>query len=272
MTILDEILESTRHLVVRRKRERSASSLEAQGRDLASPLSLRDALHRESTGDRLAFICESKRRSPSKGVIRPDYDAARNADAYANSGADALSILTEPDFFGGSPDDLQAARAAAPETPILRKDFVVDAYQLYEARAWGADAVLLIAAALDASHLAELLYATRELGLSALVELHDESELDRVDFDLVEVAGVNNRDLRTFEVDVSRAPRVLGRLPRSIARVAESGLRDAQTLADLHRQGIDAVLIGETFMRAPDPGRALADLREQTHDLLSLDS
>jgi indole-3-glycerol phosphate synthase len=268
MTILDEILGATRALVARRRRERSLSALESDARAQPAPLSLARALHRDHTGDRLAFICESKRRSPSKGDIRLDYDAAANARSYAQHGADVLSVLTEPDFFGGSPDDLRAARQAAPDTPILRKDFVVDAYQLAEARAWGADAALLIAAALDASQLAELLDAARELGLSALVEFHDERELDRAPVDRIDVAGVNNRDLRTFEVDVERAPRVLRHLPRRIARVAESGLRDAQTLADLHAQGIDAVLIGETFMRASDPGSALARLRDETHSLI----
>ena len=268
MTILDEILESTRHLVVRRKRERSSSSLDADARDRVAPLSLHRALHRDHTGGELSFICESKHRSPSKGVIRKGYDAAENAARYADAGASALSILTEPDFFGGSPSDLISARAAAPSIPILRKDFVVDVYQLHEARAWGADAVLLIVAALDPLHLSDLMDAAREMGLSTLVELHDEAELDRVDVDRLDVAGVNNRDLRTFEVDVSRAPRVLSRLPSRVARVAESGLRDAATLADLHTKGIDAVLIGETFMRAADPGQALRDLREQTQSLI----
>ncbi len=268
MTILDEILDSTRNLVVRRKRERSISSLEADARDQSEPLSLHRALHRDHTKGELSFICESKRKSPSKGVIRDPYSAADNAARYADAGASALSVLTEPDFFGGTPDDLIAARAAAPHIPILRKDFIVDVYQLFEARAWGADAVLLIVAALDPLHLSDLIHAADELGLSTLVELHDESELDRVDIDKLTVAGVNNRDLRTFEVDVSRAPRVLSRLPDRVAKVAESGLRDAATLADLHRQGIDAVLIGETFMRATDPGQALRDLREQTQTLI----
>ncbi len=262
MTILDTILERTRETVARRKRETPVSDLQHAPGAARPTVPFAPAL----AGREMAFIAESKKRSPSKGVIREPYSAADNARAYTRAGAAALSILTEPDFFGGSPGDLAAARAAT-TLPLLRKDFVVDEYQLFEARAWGADAVLLIAAALDGAHLRSLQQAADALGLGVLVEVHGEAELDRLDWHLARVVGVNNRDLRTFRVDVSRAPRVLARVPSGIVRVAESGLGDAATIAHLHRQGIGAVLIGEAFMRAPDPGAALAALRAEVQAL-----
>ena len=212
------------------------------------------------------MIAEIKKASPSKGLIRADFDPETHARQYTEGGAAALSVLTEPLHFQGDPAFLRAARSASP-LPVLRKDFIVDPYQLLEARAWGADAVLLIAAVLERSELADLHAAAAELGLACLVEVYDAAELDRIDFEQVRVLGVNNRDLRTFTVDVNHSIRVFERVPSDVVRVSESGLRSGADLARLRRAGIDAVLIGETFMRAPDPGRKLAALRAETEAL-----
>lgn len=264
MTILDRIIDDTRTLVARRKVEMPHSALEARPAFHSPTRPFADALRR----DDLAVIAEIKKASPSQGVIRPDFDPVEIAGQYERGGAAALSVLTETGHFQGSLAILATVRAAT-DLPILRKDFIVDAYQLVEARAYGADAVLLIAAALDPVQLSDLHAAATDLGLTCLVELHDEAELKSADLDQIQVLGVNNRDLRTFEVDVERAPRVLADVPERIVRVAESGLRSAADLALLRRRGIDAVLIGETFMRAPDPGAALSTLRLETADLLA---
>ncbi|MEM1042517.1 MAG: indole-3-glycerol phosphate synthase TrpC [Bacteroidota bacterium] len=267
MNTLDRILDDTRALVARRKTEASVADLEARPAFSAPTRPFAGALRR----DDLAVIAEIKKASPSQGVIRPDFDPVEIAGQYERGGAAALSVLTEPLYFQGSLDILAAVRAAT-DLPILRKDFVVDEYQLVEARAYGADAVLLIAAALDPAALHDLHDAATDLGLACLVELHAEAELEALDLARVQVLGVNNRDLRTFEVDIERAPRVLAGVPERIARVAESGLKTAADLALLRRRGIDAVLIGETFMRAPDPGAALAGLRRDTARLLATQS
>jgi len=264
MTILDRILDATRDEVARRKREASVSELASLAH--ARPAGLFEARLREPG---LSFICEAKHRSPSKGVLRDPYNPVEIARGYAKAGAAAMSVLTEPFFFSGDPAHLQAIRAAEPDLVLLRKDFIVDAYQLHEARAWGADAILLIAAALDASLLRELQEAARDLGLSVLLELHDAEEAEKANLDLHPVVGVNNRDLRTFEVDVQRSLRVFATLPPHLIRVAESGLKDAETLVHLAQNGVDAVLMGETFMRAADPGLALSSLRAEIEALLS---
>ena len=264
VSILDDIVDDTRRLLARRKREVAASDLEGRPLFERTPLPLASALRREE----LAVIAEIKKASPSKGVIRPDFDPLDIARQYAENGAAALSVLTEPQHFQGKLDYLAQVRSVV-DVPILRKDFIVDPYQLVEARAYGADAVLLIAAVLDGPQLYDLHQAAGELGLSCLVELYDGEELDKVDFDQVEVLGVNNRDLRTFEVDLDQALRIFEEVPPSLVRVGESGLRTAEDLAHLRRRGLDAVLIGETLMRAPRPGEKLRSLRENTARLLT---
>jgi indole-3-glycerol phosphate synthase len=268
MTILDQILADTRALVLRRKTEVPLAALEARAAFRAPTLSLADALRRHDAGEPPAVIAEIKKASPSKGVIAPDFHPIDTARAYKRAGAAAISVLTEPTHFQGSLDILGKVRHAA-DLPLLRKDFIVDSYQLTEARAYGADAVLLIAAALEPAELHDLHDAATDLGLECLVEVHSPEELDALDLDRVRVLGVNNRDLKTFEVDVERAPRVLADVPDRIVRVAESGLRSADDLAMLRRRGIDAVLIGEAFMRSRDPGDALRALRRDTADLLA---
>jgi indole-3-glycerol phosphate synthase len=268
MTILDQILADTRALVLRRKTEVPVAALEARSAFRAPTLSLARALRRDRRDQPPAIIAEIKKASPSKGVIAPDFHPIDTARAYKQAGATAISVLTEPTHFQGSLDVLAKVRHAA-DLPLLRKDFIVDPYQLIEARAYGADAVLLIAAALEPAELHDLHDAAVALGLECLVEVHSADELAALDLDRVEVLGVNNRDLKTFEVDVERAPRVLEDVPEHIIRVAESGLKAAADLAMLRRRGIDAVLIGETFMRARRPGDALDALRRDTADLLN---
>lgn len=263
-TILDRIVQDTRALVAERQRDVPPPRLRARAEAMPPTRSLAEALR----GDALAILAECKKASPSNGVIRADYDVATLARQYAEGGADALSILTEPLHFQGSLDHLHAAREAV-SLPLLRKDFIVSAYQLFEARAAGADAVLLIAAVLERSQLFDLHQIADELGLACLVEVYDARELDRLDFDQVDILGVNNRDLRTFEVDIDHSLRVFAEAPASVIRVSESGLRTARDLAHLRRHGVDAVLIGETFMRAPHPGPALAALRRDVETLLS---
>lgn len=263
MTILHRIVADTRELVARRKQTVSVHDLEDRPFFAGPTLPLAAALRT----DDLAVIAEVKRASPSKGPIRPDLDAADIAKQYKAGGAAALSVLTEPLHFGGALEDLEAARGAV-DLPILRKDFIVDAYQLVEARAHGADAVLLIATVLDRHQLHDLHQAASELGLSCLVEVYAPDELDRVDFDQVAVLGVNNRDLRTFEVDVDRALGILAQVPPGIVTVAESGLRTAEDFAHVRRHGIDAVLVGEAFMRAEHPGDRLQQALAETRHLL----
>lgn len=204
-------------------------------------------------------IAECKRRSPSRGVLRRDYRPAAIAAAYERNGAAAVSVLTEPTFFDGSLDHLRAVRTAV-RIPVLRKDFIVVPYQLLEAAAAGADAVLLIAAALDDADLGALHARAGKLGLGVLVEVHDADELDRAARAGAAVIGVNNRNLRTLAVDVEASHRLAARMPAGAIGVAESGLRTGADLARLGAVGYRAFLIGETFMIAPDPGTALRDL------------
>jgi indole-3-glycerol phosphate synthase len=267
MTVLDDILESTRAEIDRRKRERPQRELEAQARrrDTAEPhatrtdratRAFRDAL----SGPRIAVIAEFKRRSPSAGGLRDDADVARIVSAYERGGADALSVLTEGPNFGGSLEDLRLARAAC-GLPVLRKDFIIDPYQLYEARLAGADAVLLIVAALSASELASLHGIARELGLDVLVEAHDAREL-RVALDAgADLVGINNRDLRDFSVDVQRTFALLDEIPAGVTVVSESGIAEPEQLARLDEAGVAAVLVGESLMRATRPEDALRALR-----------
>ncbi|GJM37512.1 MAG: indole-3-glycerol phosphate synthase [Acidimicrobiales bacterium] len=208
----------------------------------------------------MAVISEVKRRSPSKGDLFPDLDAAVLAGQYAAGGAACLSVLTDADWFGGSMADLQTARDAV-DLPVLRKDFTVHRHDVLDARIMGADCVLLIAAALDDAELAEFHGLAGEIGLDALVEIHDEVELERalaVDATLI---GVNQRDLVTFEVDTERAVRMAEQMPAGVVRVAESGVRGPQDVQVLGAAGYDAVLVGETLVKHGDPAGGVRELR-----------
>jgi indole-3-glycerol phosphate synthase len=246
-SVLERIVEDTRGEVDRRREAMPLARLEAQiaGRPEGRPFS--EALMRPG----ISVIAEHKRRSPSAGVIRSDSTVEDIVLAYERGGAAALSVLTEPFHFAGSLDDLREARAAS-ELPVLRKDFVVDPYQLYESAAAGADAILLIVAALEPDVLYELLREARALDLDALVEVHDERELE-VALDVeADVLGLNNRDLTDFTVDIARTYELLSDVPAGKTVVSESGFSTRAELDDLERVGVDAVLIGETLMRADD--------------------
>jgi indole-3-glycerol phosphate synthase len=247
VSVLDRIVEDTRGEVVRRRETVPLARLEAAIAERPEGRPFSEALLRPG----ISLIAEHKRRSPSAGRIREDATVDGIVRAYERGGAAALSILTEPFHFGGSLDDLRAARAVS-ELPVLRKDFIVDPYQLYESAAAGADAILLIVAALEPDVLYELLHEARALDLDALVEIHDERELD-VALDVeADVLGINNRDLGDFSVDIERTFDLLADVPAGKTVVSESGFTRRDQLDELDRVGVDAVLIGETLMRAPD--------------------
>lgn len=210
------------------------------------------------------IIAECKRRSPSRGLLRGDYDPASIAVDYEKNGAAAISVLTEPTFFDGAPEHLQAVRNAV-SLPILRKDFIVDRYQLLEARAWGASAVLLIAAVLTRSELVAFMTEAARLDLDALVEVHDADEVALAVDAGATIVGINNRNLKTLDVSTRTAGDLVHLLPQGVAGVAESGLRTPEDLARLTAAGCAAFLIGERFMMSPDPGAALREMRSCQH-------
>ena len=264
-TYLDRILAvhraaaATRRLSAGDLRERSAAAAAlppARGFDAA--------LRADARAGHLAVIAEIKRRSPSKGDLHAGLDPAEVARAYMSGGAACLSVLTDEDFFGGSAADLRAARAAV-ALPVLRKDFTVDDLDVVEAREMGADCVLLIAAALDDAELARLHRLAVEVGLDALVEIHDEGELDRALAVGATLIGVNQRDLVTFEVDTDRAVRMAPLMPPGVVRVAESGVRGPADAARLADAGYHAVLVGESVVTAGDHSGAVAALRAMAH-------
>ena len=215
---------------------------------------------RALSGPELALICEVKKASPSKGVIAPDFPYLDIARSYGQGGAAAISVLTEPEYFLGG-DAILADIRKAVRVPLLRKDFTVDLYQIYEAKILGADAVLLICALLDDAFLREALAVCDALGLSALAEAHDEREVDAALRAGTRIVGVNNRDLRTFEVDLQTCVRLRDRVPDGVLYVAESGIRTAKDIALLRQARADAALIGETLMRAPSIVAAMDELR-----------
>jgi indole-3-glycerol phosphate synthase len=210
-------------------------------------------------GPGLSVIAEMKQRTPSMGVLVEDYRPADLAHAYTEGGAAAISVLTHMASFGGRPEHIMAARAAS-ELPILRKDFVTDPYEIAEARAAGADAVLLIVAALDRTHLAELLAVTRSRGLAALVEVHDEAETNIAVELGAAIIGVNHRDLRTFEIDLGLTEHLRKLIPGGVIVVAESGIHDAAAARRVYEAGADAILAGEVLMRAEDPAAMIKEL------------
>jgi indole-3-glycerol phosphate synthase len=248
VSVLERIVDATREDVARRRRDVPLAELEQQAASSREDRPFSEALARPG----LSVVAEHKRRSPSAGEIRRGSTVTEIVEAYERGGAAALSILNEERHFGGSLDDLREARAAS-DLPILRKDFVVDHYQVYESAVAGADAILLIVAALGDDDLSLLHREARALDLDVLVEVHDEQELDRalevVDADVI---GINNRDLVDFSVDVERTYELLSDVPAGKTVVSESGFHTREQLDDLERVGVDAVLIGESLMRAPD--------------------
>lgn len=254
-TFLETVVERTQADLARRKRELPAAELEKRLGPARRGRPFSEALIDEG----ISLIAEMKRASPSRGPIRPGASVADVVRAYQAAGARAVSVLTEGAHFGGSLDDLVEARSAC-DLPLLRKDFVVDDYQLLEARAAGADAVLLIVAALDERRLPELMAAASDLGMDSLVEVHDDKEVEVAVEAGAEVIGINNRDLHSLEVDLGTTFRLLADVPAGTVVVAESGITEAAHVRELEDAGVDAILVGEALMRADDPERAIREL------------
>lgn len=256
--ILDELANHARERVARAREEHPLEEIAEQARALPTAgRAFEAALGRPG----LSFICEVKRASPSKGIIAEDFPYLDIARAYDEAGADCLSVLTEPKWFLGS-DAVFAEIRAETARPMIRKDFTVDAYQIYEAKLLGADAVLLICALLDAPTLTGCLELCDELGLSALVEAHDEREAAQAAAAGARLIGVNNRNLKDFTVDTSTAERLRGAVPPEALFVAESGIASLDDVRAAARFGADAVLVGEFLMRTPDKGALLAQMKE----------
>ncbi len=253
--ILEEIVASKRDFLARRAHDAPLAEVRARALDCPEPADFAGALAAEG----VSLIAEVKKASPSKGVIREDFDPESIATAYAGNGARALSVLTDEAYFQGSDAHLQSARQAA-GIPVLRKDFTIDPYQLFEARVIGADAALLIVAIMDGGQLEDLQGLGRELGLSVLVEVHTREELERALAADASLVGINNRDLRTFETSLDTTFELRPFVPETVTLVSESGIEHHEHLRQLGEAGVDAVLVGESLMRAEDPGAAVRDL------------
>ena len=255
--LLRAIVAATRRTLDARREHESDAALERRAARTAPRGGAFDAALRAT--DRVNVIAECKRRSPSRGVLRADYDPAAIADQYVRGGAAAISVLTEPTFFDGALTHLEAVRARV-RVPVLRKDFIIDPYQVLEARAAGADAVLLIVAAVTPPELVRLGTLARDAGLAVLVEVHDEDEFGRAVDAGARIIGVNNRSLRTLAVDVEASFRLAAQLPADVVGVSESGLGAADELERLAAAGYRAFLVGERLMTAPDPVAATVSL------------
>ena len=258
-TVLDRILDKKREEVEHAKRVRSIVDLEAGAAAAPPTRGFVAALRSRIDSGQPAVIAEAKRASPSKGLLREPYDPAAIAAAYAAGGAACLSVLTDESFFQGSAADLVAARDGC-DLPVLRKDFVVDPYQVVEGRGMGADCILLIVAALDDGSLRELHELALRLGMDVLVEVHDRAELLRAAALEPALIGINNRDLRTFETRLDTTIGLLADVPAQSIVVSESGIGTLEDVARLREYGVGAYLVGEAFMRAPDPGARVREL------------
>lgn len=258
--ILDEIIENKAIEVAESKNTLPFEILKEQIKDA---LPSRDFFKAINPDGNLKIISEVKHASPSKGVFREDFDPVEIAKSYSSGGASAISVLTDKKYFKGSLTYLKNIREQV-DTPLLRKDFIIDPYQVYEARLFGADAILLIVAALDQTLLKELLELTHSLDMNAIVEVHDEAELDRaLDADS-RIIGINNRDLRTFDVDLNVSIDLSAKVPQGKIVIAESGIGSIEDIDRLRGHGVHVFLIGETFMRAADPGQKLKELIESS--------
>lgn len=256
--ILDKLAASTRVRVDRLKKEKPFEAVKGEALAIVpeKPFCFEKALKKED----IAFICEVKKASPSKGLIASDFPYVHIAKDYEAAGADAISVLTEPEYFLGRDAYLSAIKKAV-NLPVIRKDFTIDPYQIYEARIIGADAVLLICALLDTETLKEYIRIADSLGLTALVEAHDEAEIHSALEAGARVIGVNNRNLKTFEVDLNNSRRLRQLVPETVTFVSESGIKTPGDIAELRKNGTDAVLIGETLMRSSRKAEELARLR-----------
>jgi indole-3-glycerol phosphate synthase len=257
--ILARILTTKAGEVIAAQVARPFAMLDREARAAAPPRGFTNAIRSRIARDRPAVIAEIKRASPSKGVLRAQFDPASIAASYERAGATCLSVLTDRPFFQGAPEYLVAAREAA-TLPALRKEFIIDEYQVAESRALGADAVLLIVAALDDARLRALAACAIDYGMDVLVEVHDATELDRALMLATPLIGINNRNLRTFHVSLHTTIELLASVPADRIVVTESGILAQRDVAQMRRHGVNAFLVGEAFMRVPDPGAALTAL------------
>jgi indole-3-glycerol phosphate synthase len=257
--ILVKILTAKAEEVIAAQVARPFTAVDREARAAAAPRGFAQAIRARIDSGRAAVIAEIKRASPSKGLLRAEFDPASIAASYERAGATCLSVLTDRPFFQGAPEYLVEARAAC-GLPALRKEFIVDEYQVAESRALGADAVLLIVAALDDARLAALEACARDYGMDVLVEVHDAAELDRALALETPLIGINNRNLRTFHVSLQTSVDLLPRIPPERVVITESGILARRDVAQMRRHGVNAFLVGEAFMRAPDPGAALTAL------------
>lgn len=257
--ILNKILAVKREEVAAATAVKPLAAIRAEAEAQPAPRDFLGAIRSKIAAGQAAVIAEIKKASPSKGVLRADFRPAEIAASYEQNGAACLSVLTDRQFFQGAPEYLQAARAAC-KLPVLRKDFLVDAYQVYEARAMGADAVLLIAAALDLATMREFEAIATRLGMAVLVEVHSGEDLDVALQLATPLLGVNNRNLRTFEVSLQNTLDLLPRIPAGRIAVTESGILSGEDVLLMRNNDVNAFLVGEAFMRAPVPGEALAAL------------
>ena len=257
--ILNKIVEVKRQEVAAARKKKSLEAVRADAESRVLTRGFEAALRGKIAQEKAAVIAEIKKASPSKGVLRPDFIPADIAQSYAEHGAACLSVLTDRQFFQGEPDYLKQARASC-DLPVLRKDFMVDPYQIYESRAMGADCILLIAACLDDSQMADLEAIARSLDMAVLVEVHDAVELERALKLRTPLVGINNRNLRTFEVSLDTTLGMLGQVPPDRLLVTESGILAKADVQKMRDAGVHAFLVGEAFMRAEDPGAALSAL------------
>jgi len=257
--ILNQIVDVKRQEIAAATKRKSLAAMRADAESRVLTRDFVGAMRAKIAAGQAAVIAEIKKASPSKGVLRADFEPADIAQSYAEHGAACLSVLTDRQFFQGQPDYLKQARASC-ELPVLRKDFMVDPYQIYESRAMGADCILLIAACLEDGQMAELEAIARSLDMAVLVEVHDGAELERALKLKTPLVGINNRNLRTFEVTLETTLSLREQVPADRLLVTESGILGRADVLRMREAGVNAFLVGEAFMRAPDPGVALAEL------------
>lgn len=262
MNILEKIIARKQIEIAEAKKLKSISDLEREELFSRKSISLSAALKSAYTPQ---IISEFKRKSPSKGIINDLLPPEIITADYVKAGAAGLSVLTDTDFFGGSFDDFLKARKTNPGIPMLRKDFIIDEYQLYEAKSIGADLILLIAACLSPNEVKFLSQTAHTLGLEVLLEVHNSQELKDCLCDSVDIVGVNNRNLKTFETSIETSVQLSEQIPDSFVKISESGLKDAETILRLYQHGYKGFLIGETFMKTVNPGAALADLQKNLY-------
>ncbi|GAB3939358.1 indole-3-glycerol phosphate synthase TrpC [Larkinella terrae] len=264
MDVLERIIERKRIEVEHQKTVVSQRELEQRPLFNRQPLSAHAALRRPGSS---GIIAEFKRKSPSKGIINDQVSVAETTAGYVRAGAACLSVLTDEPFFGGTSADLMLAREANPATPIIRKDFIIDPYQIVEAKAIGADFILLIASCLTPEEVEKYSQIAHNLGLEVLLEVHDEQELASHLTQTVDLVGVNNRNLKTFVTDIETSVRLSSLIPASFVKISESGLQQAESIQVLQQAGYQGFLIGETFMKTADPGLALQQLINELNSI-----